>query len=531
MEIINGIKDLMYSVMYKGFSSICVLIDFIKNIFLMLCGIEEVDINGEKTDLLNNLLQSVEIKKVFLTITIIGFILLVIFTCISTIKTNYQEKQNLKTVLMKSFHALIIIFIIPITIMSGILLANSVMGAINQSMQNSLQSGNGLIGGHFLVTIGSEAYIGDESLREEIESRFISGILDYSSLDDVKKYYKITSLNYVIGIVGSTVILVMFVLSALTFVRRIFDVVLLYIVSPISISTIPLDEGNRFRVWKEMLISKILSAYGVILVMNLFFLIIPKVYEINFFDNNFYNGIVYILFLIGGSFAVSKASKVVAQLCGSEPQGGELAQMFYNIRSGIALSKGTTALVKGITSGVVGGSEYKKSRHMGHGRIESIKNSLNTRDTQRKVFEGIKTNKYRQILASPVRLATMPFGMVHDLAKGGILRVGKNFIPRLNNVILGDTFLNKADVKVRLNSHNGNNINSRKKSEKNNGITDIKPYKNKACVQDRNFRLSNNKFNTLDKKVKDEKIDNNYLKSDRNGEKNILKEEESENNT
>ncbi len=444
-ELIDGLVNLFYSIVYKIFSSICVLIDFIKTIFFKLCGIETVEIEGSQTDLLTNLLNSDAIRRVFLTITIIGFILLAVFTIIAIVKSNYQEKQNWKTVMTKALHALIIMFILPATIISGVILANTVMSSINQGMQANLVNGNGTIGGQFLVTIGSNSFKGI-GVREEIEAMFISGQLDYNSLNTVKMYYDITSMNYIIGLIGGIVMLVMFVLSALTFVQRIFDVILLYIISPVSVSTIPLDEGNRFKVWKDMLISKVLSAYGVILVMNLFFLIIPQVYQIKFFDNNFHNGIVYILFLIGGSFAVTKASRVISQLCGSQATGGELAQMIYNIRSGLALSRATTAMVGGVVGGVVGGSDYKRMRQKGKTTGESLNASIHSTRNQRVVTEGQKKNRGKQIAGAPLRLATLPFGMLHDLSKGGLIQVGKNFIPRLKNLFGGDTLVNRADV-------------------------------------------------------------------------------------
>lgn len=113
------------------------------------------------------------------------------------------------------------------------------------------------------------------------------------------------------------VILVMFVMSAVMFVQRIFDIILLYIVSPASVSTIPLDDGGRFRIWREMLVSKVLSAYGIILSMNIFFLVVPQISQITFFGNAFKDGIVQLLFVIGGAFSITKANMIIAQLTGS----------------------------------------------------------------------------------------------------------------------------------------------------------------------------------------------------------------------
>ena len=120
------------------------------------------------------------------------------------------------------------------------------------------------------------------------------------------------------------------------------------------------------------MISKILSAYGIILVMNLFFLIIPQVNKMQFFESNFENSVVHILFLIGGAFAVTKANLVIAQLTGSQAGGRELAQMIYNMRSGIAFAKSASGIVGRTVGRVVGGSDYLKNRKKGHGRIESV---------------------------------------------------------------------------------------------------------------------------------------------------------------
>ncbi len=446
-DLMRALADFFFSLLYRLFAGICIIIDFIKTIFYKLCGIETVTIGGEETDLLTSLMSSENIKRAFLIITIIGVILLVVFTIIAIIRSCYQEKQNWRTVMGKNMQSFIIMILIPFTVMCGILLTNVVMASINQAMQNSLNGSNGCIGGQFLVTIGSTAFKGDASQRNLIEQMFISGELDYNDLNVVKQYYEIGDCNYVIGILGSLVILVMFTLSSITFVQRIFDIVLLYLISPVSISTIPLDEGNRFKVWKDMLISKILSAYGVILVMNLFFLIIPIVYQIDFFHDDFQNGIVYILFLIGGSFAVTKGARLISQLTGGQASGGEMASMIYNIRSAMAFSKAAKAVIGGGAMGLIAGSDYKEMRKKKKSREEAFKASLHSTRNQKVVKDGAKKSKAKQIMGMPLRMATMPVGMLHDLSRGGLIQAGKNFIPRLKNAFTGDSLVSRAEVK------------------------------------------------------------------------------------
>ena len=523
-DLLQGLLELICSLFYGMFSGICLLIDFIKTIFYKLCGIETVEIDGEQGDLLSNLLESDIIKRVFLTIFIIGFILLIMFTIIAIIKSNYQEKQNWKTVLSKTGQAFMIMLLIPFTVLVGVMLTNTVMSSINQAMNVYPSSGQGTIGGQFLITIGHDAYKGLIE-QSQAEAMFVSGELNYAKLSVVKQYYDITELNYVIGLLGSLVMLVMFVISAITFVQRIFDIVLLYIISPVSISTIPLDEGNRFKVWKDMLISKILSAYGIILVMNLFFLIIPQVYQIKFFDNSFQNGVVYILFLIGGSFAVTKASRVISQLTGAPATGGEMAQMIYNIRSALAFTRATKGVVNGIIGGAVGGSDYKKMRKQGKTKGESLNASLHSTRNQRVVQEGQKKSKAKQIGGFGTRLATLPAGILRDFSKGGLIQVGKNFIPRMRNLFTGDTMISRADVLKRMPkqpvNENPNNNNDE--------VIDDNPNIN----VDENQREVDSILNNEDEVINNDDNDNidngpNNMESDRNDDS--INESNDENN-
>lgn len=445
-DLIDALKDMFFSFLYLCFECICQLIDFIKDIFYMLVGIDPVSIDGKETDLLTSLIRSDSIKKAFLLIFLIGVILLFLFTGIAILKSNYQEKQNWVGVLKKSGQSFLIALLIPFTVLAGILLTNTVMSSINIALNPYGNTAHPLIGGQFLATIGDGCYIGSED-KSEVLAKFVSGELDYKNIDTVKSYFDIEKMNYLIGILGGFLMLVMFVLSSITFIQRIFDIVLLYLVSPISISTIPLDEGNRFKVWKDMMIGKILSAYGIILTMNLFFLIIPQVYRIDFFHNSFQNGIVYILFLLGGSFAVSKANDVIAKLCGSDARGNELASMVYNARSAFAIASTVNHKTGNAIGKFVGGGAYMKSRSRGGTRLQALRSSASSRVNEHKVKPSHKQqSKAQKVLGGVTRFATMPAGMIHDLSQGGVIAMGKNFGSRLNNAAHGTSVFNHNDV-------------------------------------------------------------------------------------
>ena len=443
----NWLTDWIFELLYAVQKSIAFIIDFIKDVFYILAGIEPINVNGKETDILSNFLLSDMVKKSFFYILLIAVVLLVVFVIIAIIRSEYANGENKKSktiILGKAFQSFIIFLTIPFLLVAGITLSNTVVKSVNQSMNPYiLETGQeATIGGQLLVTSGYYAYVGEESERAEIEIKFITGELDYNNKTVVSQYYELRDLDFFVGILGGLVILVMFVMSSITFIQRIFDIILLYIISPISVSTIPVDDGNRFRIWKEMLIAKVLGAYGVILSMNLFFIVMPQVQQIVFFSNAFKDGIIKILFLIGGAFAVTKSNLVIAQLTGNQAGGNETQQMFANMRTAKTITRtvGTTALVLG--GAVLGGRNFvsgNKQKGFGHGMRDTFKNN-----PSKPISINGNAGKGSRYGKMPSRFATMPIGMMKDLASGGVVGVGKNFIPRMNNAIKGTSMFSHA---------------------------------------------------------------------------------------
>ena len=464
MIILTILENWFYSLLYGLQSGICEIIDFIILIFYKLCGLETVSIDGNEEDLVSNLLWSDIVRQAFWGIFLIGVILLVLFVIIAMIRSEYQaaERKNKVAIFAKAGRSFLTFLVIPFVLLAGVMLTNTIMGAIHNSMQPYIleQGQRSLIGGQILVTTGYSAYIGPEELRTGIEKQFITGELNYMDQNVVEMYYNKNGLNYLVGIVGGLCILVMFVFSSLTFIQRIFDIILLYIISPVSISTIPLDDGNRFRLWRDMLIAKVLSAYGIVLTMNLFFMIIPQVSQIQFFSNTFQNGVVHILFLIGGAFAVSKANLLIAQLCGNQAGGRELAQVLYNIRTGFAFTRGSAAVVGGLIGRAIGGGDYIRNRRQGATRTESLNQAFHSQRNQKVLCKNeaqhSMQSRVKRWAGMPVRFATLPFGVVKDLANGGVIQVGKNFGPRLRNAWKGSTILSRAEVRKKTSSEKNN---------------------------------------------------------------------------
>lgn len=460
----NWIFELLYSLQ----KTICYVIDFVREIFYKLAGIETVNIDGKQTDLLSHFILSDTVKNIFFAIFLVAIVLLVVFVLIAIIRSEYAYGENKKSkgqILGKAFQSFAIFLMVPFILIAGIALTNTVMSAINMSMNPYFATTGGTtsIGGQILVTSGQYAYIGETAARSEIERMFLTGELNYFDMSVVTQYYNLRNLDFLIGIFGSIVIMVMFVMSAVTFIQRIFDIVLLYIVSPISVSTIPVDDGNRFKIWRDMTISKVLGAYGIILSMNLFFIIIPQVSSITFFADAFKNGIVKILFLIGGAFAVTKANLVIAQLTGSSAGNNETQQMLSNMRYGGHLAKTTLGVGATLGGAVLGGKRFVDTKKSTRSFAKGFSNSFNSPTSKPYINKSDTPSKLAKYGGMPTRIATMPIGMIKDLTQGGVVGMGKNFVPRLKNIAQGDSFVNHAQAGKNILNKEGQNANNTEK--------------------------------------------------------------------
>ncbi len=146
--------------------------------------------------------------------------------------------------------------------------------------------------------------------------------------NDVKQvwfYYDLWSFNFVICIGALVVTAKLLIYLTFGLMKRIFELVVLFLIAaPIS-SLMPLDDGAALKKWREKFTSKVIAAYGPIVGLNLFFVILPFITEINFFNIPFVDSIVSMLFVIVGLIMVKDLCGTISELVGGDDamKGGE----------------------------------------------------------------------------------------------------------------------------------------------------------------------------------------------------------------
>ena len=105
----------------------------------------------------------------------------------------------------------------------------------------------------------------------------------------------------------------------------------MYIASPISLATSVLDDGARFKLWRDQFLSKFIMGYGMILAINIYALICGLVMKPGFsffpgedMQNQFLDLIMKLLIFAGGALTMQKSMALIGNLVSSGAGSNEL---------------------------------------------------------------------------------------------------------------------------------------------------------------------------------------------------------------
>ncbi len=155
---------------------------------------------------------------------------------------------------------------------------------------------------------------------DAVRRPYLVGNQLYKNLDRVKADFYPTEFDYVTGFVSAIVVLFILTGAVLYFIRRLFEILLLYLVAPLFASTIPADDGMLFKKWREVFIAKFFSGFGIIFSMKYFLMLIPMIggSELVLYSgtSNAYiiNNILKVFLIIGGAWAIYKSQHLILQI-------------------------------------------------------------------------------------------------------------------------------------------------------------------------------------------------------------------------
>lgn len=334
--------DWWWEFLYNISECINKCIDGLYKLFLFFAGVAPSDVNQEiagdaDTNILVNIFSDNSISVMFLGF--LGFTagIFTISIIIGLVRSEWASKDNgegkLK-VLKQSLKGFLLIFLIPTIFSIGILATSILLSGITSGMAGTSFSEFNLAQKLFEICLpDNPSNPGTPSWTDGYS--FISA-----------QGWDLHNFNYLVAYLGGIIILFIIGLAALNLIERIIDLVFLYLVSPFVIAVSPLDEGNRLGIWKDLVISKLLSVAGMVICFYIYFLCLPIVDKI-FASDTFIVRLGYLIFAIGGALAARKGGLLISNLVGHNTaliegqQAGQTAQIVgTGFRAGLGVITG-----------------------------------------------------------------------------------------------------------------------------------------------------------------------------------------------
>lgn len=229
-------------------------------------------------------------------------------------------------------------------------------------------------------------------------------IFDKNNVQDVWYYYDLWQFDFILGIAAVVVCAKLLLYLVFGLMKRIFELVVLFLIAAPIASIMPLDDGEALKKWRQKFVSKVLSAYAPIVGLNLFFVILPIVTSIRYFNMALLDAIVNMFFTIVGLIMVKDLIQTLSELIGADnalkagqDMAGEVGQTFAKVGQLAAAPVGMA--VKGAKMGMNAAKwginkvgQKRKNNALDQHNLEQMS------DEQRKTFNSLGGKDRRRIL-------------------------------------------------------------------------------------------------------------------------------------
>lgn len=336
------------------------LVDGLMEIFSAISGITDVTYKGEKVNIIEFLAGDSTVNTIFWCIFILAIGLTCIFTIAALIKNMINSQRNVSTIVGKFFLALLGTMAMLTVLFLIILISNSLLVLVSQIFQigNTTKLSSAL----FNACAGD--WINGYSVSEFDISRLgVKEIFgDYTTgfvFPDKWKYNGMVNPDkflYLPSLIAGIALAIALVVAVLNLAKRVYEIIFMYFVMPMSMSTLPLDDGARFKTWRETFITKIVIAYGTVFSVNIFILLLPLITRMRIDEiSGFGNSMFLIFMIVGGAMVIPAGQALFCKLFGQADDmhagGNFLRSAFYGSRM---VGAATFGLVHKVIHGSVG---------------------------------------------------------------------------------------------------------------------------------------------------------------------------------
>ena len=342
-----------------------------------LCGIDTINFEGEENDFLSFLLFSDEVGFAFRVSAILATILLIIFTVFMIIRSISKDKAEgtPAQIAIKSFKTILMFLLVPAVMIAFMTIGNAFVTALYKATAQ-----NASTPGAFLFC----SFAQDGGMPADFVEMFRIGEWDYYNTALVSEKMILSDFPFLFSWIAGGVVLFGVGSAMLVFVDRVLSIVILYIAAPISISTSVLDDGARFKLWRDQFLSKFIMGYGMVLAVNIYAMVCGIVTKPGFAffsegDSSFLDLIMKLLIIAGGALTMQKSMALIGNLVSSGAGSNELRDNAFSMGSLARMAGGVAGKALGVASlplkpfgSILSNAYGSQTRHLGHRLLRGL---------------------------------------------------------------------------------------------------------------------------------------------------------------
>ena len=358
-SLIKIIKEALAWIFYYIYTFLLRVIAFLSDIFDIFSGLTDVRYKEHtQGSVIQIMFQLNDVTRALTIITSVAFAMAIIFTIIQVIKSmsdmTLDNKNPISKVLGSAIKTGFFFLIIPLMCMFMLQLSQVILKTVDTTVVEKFGGDKYTLdrilwfNSSVNASTDEKLNVGGESgpsYEDSYRKPYVKGERSYSyvdiasnskSEDYFKARFKYADFDYGVGIPAAVIVIIILFATIVMFIRRIFELLVLYLVGPFFVSTMPMDEGAMFKKWKDIFIAKFFSAFGSVMGMKVYLIFLPVFCQNRIqysSEGGMFNTFVQLLFVIGGAYAVYKMQPMILKMLSFEAGHAEAesAQMGYSL--------------------------------------------------------------------------------------------------------------------------------------------------------------------------------------------------------
>jgi hypothetical protein len=313
---------------------------------------------SEYTTLLNVFIGQRPIVYVFWGITLISAALCFGFTIFAVMRSMGDSNLKLPVgkVMQRFGKAMLTFLLTPAIVIVIINLSTLGLRQINMVLDSALagtEATQPVTTGTAILTAAvtpeslKAHHAANEATTQNYRQRLMNGNIDWRDYGEFNEHFDTLRMYIVPTIAAGWFSLIMMTTILFLFMRRVFDVLLMYISAPFFVSAMPLDGGAKFKAWREMFISKVMMGFSSIITLKIALIFNQTLWAggLRFSNNTLWDIIFKLIFMMGGFYAAYKSHTLISGL----------------LNVGAAAAEKETAVFSKTMTSTVAGAVYRYS--------------------------------------------------------------------------------------------------------------------------------------------------------------------------